>query len=73
MAVYNIGDENMEMEEKIEEKKLKIENNVVKQAFLMANYMYLYNTSMEVSILIPEEKRTGEGELDRKPEIPKSP
>lgn len=59
----------------MEENKLLIQNGIVRQAFLMANYMYLYNSSTEhaMSILIPEEKRTGEGELDRKPDLPKSP
>jgi len=41
----------------------------------MANYMYLYNSAhdLALTVLIPEEKRTGEGELDRKPDLPKSP
>jgi len=57
------------------ENKLLIQNEVVRQAFLMANYMYLYNSANDsaLTILIPEEKRTGEGELDRKPDLPKSP
>jgi hypothetical protein len=59
----------------MEERNLLIENKAVKNAFTMANYMYLYNTGMEggMSILIPEEKRNGEGELEYKPESPKSP
>ena len=54
---------------------LDIENQVVKQAFVMANYMHLYNCSSELalSVLIPEDKRNGESELQSEKPMPKSP
>jgi hypothetical protein len=57
------------------EEQLDIVNKIVKQAFIMHNYMFIYNSATEhaLSILIPEKKRNGEGEMDYKPEVPKSP
>ena len=59
----------------MEKEGLDIQNEIVKQAFTMANYMVLYNslTDLALTILIPEKKRNGEGELEYKPELPKSP
>ena len=61
-----IGDECME--------RLEIENSVVRNVFIMNNYMLSYNVVQDgITILIPERKINGEGELEYKPEQPKSP
>lgn len=66
MGRYFIGDECME--------RLEIENPVVRHVFMMSNYMFSYNMTQDgISILIPDGKINGEGELEYKPEQPKSP
>ena len=57
------------------EDRLDVKNEIVRRAFVTSNYGILYNYSPDnaMSILIPEEKRNGEGELQHKNPMPKSP
>jgi hypothetical protein len=57
------------------EDKLDVDNKIVKRAFVMANYMVLYNSASEfaMSILIPEDKRNGQSELQTDNPAPKLP
>lgn len=55
--------------------RLDIQNETVKFAFMMANYMFQYNMMMDsgISVYIPERKRNGESELEREKPTPTQP